>query len=65
MDYEIQKDEDGFRLALRAALRRGECVIFRVGENVAVVERGFVSVKLRRQGSLAEYWTPIETISGN
>jgi hypothetical protein len=63
LGYKANNDEDGFEMATTAVLRSGDCTILKPGEPVAVLERGFVSVRLRRKGALAEYWTARENVS--
>jgi hypothetical protein len=55
--YIAQKDDAAFSKALRLGLSSGQCTAFRPGETVYVAESGLFSVKLRRKGDLAEFWT--------
>lgn len=65
MNYIARKDNDGYLLFTMTAINAGECVIFKVGQPVTVVDNGVFSVKLRPKGTLAEYWTVLEAIKGS
>jgi len=61
--YAAVKDTEAFTRALGAALLTGDCVTFKAGEPVFLVDTAIFSglVKVRRLGETTEYWTNIET----
>lgn len=57
-----QGDQEAFQQALGFGISMGVCTIFKKGETVYTVQPGFASVKVRRKGEVAEYWTFMEAI---
>ncbi len=62
--YLVEKDTAAFAQGLDGALGVGICTTFKAGEPVFLVESATSSgmVKIRREGSIAEYWTNSEAI---
>lgn len=58
----VQEGEEGFTNALLLGIAAGNCVLFKEGETVYLMETGFTAVKIRREGDITEYWTNLETI---
>lgn len=62
--YAAQKDMGAFKQGLAAGILAGQCTTFNTGESVFLAETAIFSglVKVRREGSMAEYWTNIEAV---
>lgn len=60
----MHNDKQAFQQALTAGLLLGECIMFKNGEVVFIVDTAIFSglVKVRRKGELVEYWTNIEAV---
>ncbi len=65
--YAVDKDMDAFSQGLTAGILSGQCVMFEKGEKVYVADTAVFSgmIKLRKKGSMAEYWTVMEAVSEN
>lgn len=59
-----EKDMEAFKKGLMAGMLRGECVMFKGGEEVFITDTAIFSglVKVRRRGDVSEYWTNIEAV---
>ena len=57
-----QGDKEAFQQALGFGLAMGVCTVFKKGETVYGVSPGLMTVKVRRQGEVTEYWTFLEAI---
>ncbi|MGD0947607.1 MAG: hypothetical protein ABSA52_09260 [Candidatus Binatia bacterium] len=65
--YITDRDKEAFQKTLDAGLLRGDCIIFKVGDEVYLEDSGGIFsgvVKLRPKGSTQEFWTFRETIHG-
>jgi len=62
IQYPIFTDREVFNRAFTSGLFNGECTLFAIGETVDTVVSSFTSIKLRRLGSTAAYWTALETV---
>jgi hypothetical protein len=62
LQYIADKDTAALEQAYTLAIMTGDCVVFKRGENVFVVESGFLSTKVRRRGETVGYWTAIENV---
>jgi hypothetical protein len=62
--YAVEKDMGAFKQGLGAGMLAGQCTMFKAGEEVFIVDTAIFSglVKVRRHGSMAEYWTNIEAV---
>jgi flagellar biosynthesis GTPase FlhF len=60
--YIVQKDMDALKQGLALGMTTGQCTMFKKGEKVFLADTAIFSglIKLRRQGSMTEYWTNIE-----
>lgn len=63
-EYVINGDMEAFKKLFATSALTNECVHFKAGESVYVVDTAIFSglVKVRRKGDIAEYWTNIEAI---
>jgi hypothetical protein len=64
LDYSVQNDLEAFKKGLVAGILAGQCTMFKTGEEVFIADTAIFSglVKVRRQGSIEEYWTTIEAV---
>ncbi len=64
ISYAVQKDMEAFKQGLAAGMLAGQCTMFKAGEEVFITDTAIFSglVKVRRRGSVAEYWTNIEAV---
>ncbi len=62
--YASQNDMSAFSQGLTAGIVTGRCTMFKVREVVFLTDTAIFSglVKVRRQGSVTEYWTHLEAI---
>ena len=62
--YAVDADDRTFAQELGYALRTGECVFFREGEDVFITRMTALSglVKIHRRGDLNEFWTHVEAV---
>lgn len=63
--YAVDKDQEAFKTAAMAAVLSGQCIVFKKGETVFLMDTAIFSglVQLRRKGETVEYWTNFEAIS--
>lgn len=62
--YAVAKDMEAFKKGLMAGMLAGQCIMFKTGEEVHIVDTAIFSgmVKVRKRGSISEYWTNIEAV---
>jgi hypothetical protein len=62
LQYIADKDTAALEQAYTLAIMTGDCVVLKRGENVFIVQSGFLSTKVRRRGETVGYWTAIENV---
>lgn len=67
VDLVVAKDKIAFEKAATNGLLTGACTMFQIGEPVHLVDTKIFSgiVKVRRPGSLDEYWINTESVKRN
>lgn len=67
VNLSVARDKVAFEKAAMNALFTGACVMFQIGEPVHLVDREVFSgiVKIRRPGSLDEYWISTDSVKRN
>lgn len=58
----VQEGGEGFKRALLLGIAAGNCTLFEKGEPVYLMKAGLMTIKIRREGEMTEYWTTSETI---
>lgn len=61
-DYVAQNDKEAFKTFLGLGVATGVCVLFNANEPVVVAKRGLFTSKVRRKGSLTEYFISSDAV---
>jgi hypothetical protein len=64
VSYAVQKDMEAFKKGLATGMLTGQCTILKAGEEVFIADTAIFSglLQIRKQGSIAEFWTNIEAV---
>jgi hypothetical protein len=62
LQYAAQGDMQAFNQGLTGGILAGTCIWFKAGEPVFITDTSMFLIKVRRQGSTAEYWTNMEAV---
>ena len=66
MSYLVHSDDEAFTRKLLAGLLTGECVVFELGDEVFILDTAAFSgvdlAKVRKRGSIIEYWVDFDVL---
>ncbi len=64
VSYVVDKDMEAFKTGLAAGILTKQCVLFKSGETVFIIDTSIFSglVQIRRKGTITEYWTNMEAV---